>query len=510
MRNLIDALVEYFDPYAGLRRRAARGVLAAYEAASPSRLRKFRRDAGSPDMQVQRGAVPIRVQARHLEQNHDLARGALRVLCNNIVGPTGIGVEPQPRRRDGTIHEEYATALREAWRDWCRKPEVTHRLHFARVQRMMVRTWIRDGESFAQQLLGAVPFLDHGTRVPYSLELFEPDLIPMDFDNGDRIRQGIERNAWGRPTAFWAFKKHPGENIVIRATSDMKRIDAALMLHVALCDRIGQLRGVSEFASVITRLEDIKDYEESERVAAKIAAMLTAYVKKGTPDLYNPEFATRDAAGNALPREVRFAPGMIIDNLLPGEEIGLVDSSRPNPNVVTFRQGQLRAVAAGLGGSYSSISRDYGGTYSSQRQELVEQWIHYATLVDEFTGQFVRPVWETFVRISHVAGIVPMPQDVTPERSDDALYVAQSMPWIDPIKEAIAWKTLVRSGFASEVEVMRKRGANPRDVLDQIAAFRKTAQELNLVFDSDAKATSNAGTAQDSLRAREGILDDAA
>jgi len=484
--NPIDALVEYIAPAAALRRRAARGLLAAYEAANPSRLRKFRRDQGSPDKQVAKGAVPIRNQARHLEQNHDIARGVLRVMVNNIVGPSGIGIEPQPRRSDGSIHDAYAADLREAWRDWCRCPEVTQRLHWARVQRLAARTWIRDGEAFAQQLTGAVPALDHGTRVPYSLELFEPDMVPMDYDNGDRIRQGVERNAWGRPLAYHVYKRHPGDQLVSHAATDLKRIDAGRMLHLALLDRIGQLRGVSEFASVITRLEDIKDYEESERVAAKIAAMLTAYVKKGTPDLYDPSRLPHDAAGNVLPREVRFSPGMVIDNLIPGEDVGMIDSKRPNPNLITFRQGQLRAVAGGVGASYSSISRDYNGTYSSQRQELVEQWIHYATLTDEFTGQFVQPVWESFVLAAHLSGVVTMPRDVVATSADDALFIGQSMPWIDPYKEALSWEMLVRGGFAAEVEVIRKRGANPRDVLEQIVAHRLAAKEKGLVFSSDA------------------------
>lgn len=258
------------------------------------------------------------------------------------------------------------------------------------------------------------------------------------------------------------------------------------MLHIACLDRLHQVRGVSEFASVITRLEDIKDYEESERVAAKIAAMLTGYIRKGAPDLYDPASNGTDEAGNPLPREINFQPGMIIDNLGMGEEIGLIDSKRPNPNVVTFRQGQLRAVAAGLGASYSSISRDYNGTYSAQRQELVEQWIHYATLADEFTGQFVQPVWEQFVAIAHASGVVRMPADVVPHTADDALYIGQSMPWIDPLKEANAWHQLVQDGFASEVEVMRKRGANPRDVLEQIATWRQQVADKNLTFSSDA------------------------
>ena len=46
------------------------------------------------------------------------------------------------------------------------------------------------------------------------------------------------------------------------------------MLHLAQRKRLHQLRGISLIHGVITRLSDIKDYEESERVAARIAAAL--------------------------------------------------------------------------------------------------------------------------------------------------------------------------------------------------------------------------------------------
>lgn len=475
--NLVDRIVGYFNPLAGVQRRAARSVLNQYEAAEPSRLRKFRRENASQNQLVQKSAGAIRAQARHLARNHDIARGALRTIVNNVVGPKGIGIEPQPRRADGTIHEEYAKALSELYRDWQRRPEVTQRHHFAQVQRLMCRAWIRDGEAFAQRLVGNVAYLDHGTRVPYSLEMFEAEMVPMEYTDGQRINQGIERNAWGKPVRYWVYKQSPNSIYRVPTTADLKSIGFDSVYHIATFDHIGQLRGISEFASVITRLEDIKDYEESERVAAKIAAMLTAYVKKGNPNLYVAPETTP-----SQPRSINFAPGMVIDDLAIGEEIGLIDSKRPNPNVLTFRQGQLRAVAAGLPISYSSLSRDYNGTYSSQRQELVEQWIHYATLTDEFVGMFIQPVWEDLVQAAAISGVLPIPKDVVAGSESDAIYVAQAMPWIDPLKEALGAEALVKAGFASEVEMIRRRGANPRDVLDQIEAYRKLAKEKGLTF----------------------------
>lgn len=472
--NTLDRLIGWFSPQAALRRRAARSALAWYEAAEPSRLRKFHRDRGSPNEVVQRGAAAIRTQARHLTRNHDLARGALGVLVNCTVGPKGIGIEPQPRRQDGSIHEEYAQQLLEAYRDWCRHPDVTGRMPWPRLQRALARAWFRDGEAFGQMITGVRADLDHGTRVPFSLECFESDLVPFDLNDSRRnIVQGFERNQWGKPLAVHVLKTDAA-SIGMPLGTDTKRIPWERVLHIATLDHIGQIRGVSAFASVITRLEDIKDYEESERVAAKIAAMLTGFIRKGSPDLYNPEGAPKEQ------RTLGLSPGVIFDDLQPGEEVGLIDSKRPNPNVAIFRQGQLRAVAAGIGASYSSLARDYNGTYSAQRQELVEQWIHYATLTDEFVGEIIQPVWEAFVEACHLSGVVRKPRDLKPGTENDAAYIAQAMPWIDPLKEANAWVTMIEANLASEAEAIRRRGGNPHDVIEQRAEFKRAASDAGL------------------------------
>lgn len=478
--NLIDRMVSYVNPLAGLRRQSARSVLARYEAADPSRHRRFYRDRTSQNALVQRDAVALRTQARHMVRNYDLARGALRTLVNNVAGPNGIGIEPQPRTTSGEIHKEYAAALAEAWRDWGQKPEVTHQLTFSKAQRAMVRAYMRDGEIFGQLIAGFRDDLDHGTRVPLSLELFESDLVPFITDESRRIAQGIERNAWGRPVALHTVKVEPWR-VSQQFAQLTKSIPWDRVVHLANLDHVGQMRGVSEFASVMQRLEDVKDYEESERVAAKIAAMLTAYVKKGNAEKY-------DGATSDERREIGFEAGMILDDLGPGEEIGVIDSKRPNSNLVHYRQGQLRAVAAGIGGSNSSISKDYNGTFSAQRQELVEQWVHYAVLVDEFTGSVLQPIWKRFIEIADLSGVARRPRDLKPGTADDAIYVAQAMPWIDPLKEALGAEALVKAGFASEVEIIRRRGANPHDVLDQIQSWRKECMERDIWFSSNQAA----------------------
>ncbi len=496
--NLIDRAVAAVWPDRGVQRLRARLVLAQYEAAKPSTQRKFRSTSGEPNQLPGSSAVALRNQVRYLERNHDITRGALNTLVANTVGPNGIGVEFQPRLADGKIHEQYARDLTEAWRDFCHRPEVTWRMEMPAMQRMAARTLYRDGEVLGQHIEGPLATLNHGTRVPYSVELIEPDLLPIDLDDDSRrIRQGIERNEWGRAQAYHLYKGHPEATNVMRVINlQTKPVPADRMLHAALVDRIGQLRGVTAFASVITRIEDIKDYEESERIAAKIAAMITGYVKRNAgPDGFDAAGLETDDEGRLKPREMRLAAGAIIDTLAVGEEIGLLAAERPNPNLVGFREGQLRALAAGISASFSSIARNYNGTYSAQRQELVEQWVHYAVLTDLFVSMVLRPIVNRFITVADMSGVVPMPRDLKAGTHDDVLFVAPEMPWIDPAKEALAWLQLVQAGFASEVEILRKQGKNPRDVLEQTDSWRKEARKRGLVFTSDVGATTAANQA---------------
>ena len=490
--NPVDRLVAWLDPQRGLERLRSRTLLAHYEAARPNPQRKFRRDGGSPNQLVEQGAVALRNQMRYLDRNHDLVVGSLDVLVNNTVGAQGIGVEFQPRLRSGEIHTEYASALSQAWRDWQRRPEVRWQHSYSRCQRLLARTLYRDGEAFAQRLLGHQPGLSHGTRVPYSLELLEADVVPMDLTDAARgILQGIQRNAWDRPTGYWMHKGHPAEAKSLRP--DLKVVPSERVLHLAHLSRIGQMRGVTRYASVIGRIEDIKDYEESERIAAKVAAMLTGYVKRQAPDGGGYEGPLKDDNGNDVARQIALSPGTIIDTLAVGEEIGLIDSKRPNPNLITFRNGQLRAFATGISASYSSVSRNYDGTYSSQRQELVEQWVHYACLTDDFVAMAVQPTVEDFIETANLSEVVPRPKDLLPHSADDVLYVAPSMPWIDMAKEATAWLTLSQAGFISEVEVIRKAGRNPDTVLEQIAHWRRKVEEKDLRFSSDVRHQNASG-----------------
>ncbi|HHR6132196.1 phage portal protein [Providencia alcalifaciens] len=474
--NMLDKVIAALSPSWASQRAKSRYTIQAYEAATPSRIHKARRESRDANQLTQMGGKSLREQARWLDSNHDLVIGILDKMEERVVGSKGIIVEPQPLSRTGQIHDDLAKQIRTAWSEWSIRPEVTGQFTRPMLERLLVRTWIRDGEVFAQLVRGNQKGLDKQAGIPFWLEALEPDFVPIHLDDTSKnIRQGIQLNHWGRPQSYFVYKSllTTGQQM-----GDLKSILTENMLHLKYVRRLHQIRGNSLFSGILTRLSALKDYEDAELTAARIAASLGMYIKKGDAGTY-------DDGSDEDDRSLDIVPGIIFDGLKPGEDVGMIKSDRPNQNLENFRNGQLRAVAAGSRGSYSSIARDYNGTYSAQRQELVESFEGYYILQDTFCGSVSRPVYRQWLNMAITSGVIVVPPDVDPDSLYNATYSGPVMPWIDPLKESNAWKTQIRGGAASESDWVRARGGNPAEVKRRRKAEIDENKRLGLVFDTD-------------------------
>ncbi len=474
--SVLDNAIGLFSPGWKAARLKSRMVIQAYEAVLPTRTHRARRENRSANQLSQFGGRSLREQARWLDCNHDLVIGVLDKLEERIVGAKGIIVEPQPLMMGGQLADALATQIRAKWGEWSVSPDVTGQFTRPVLERLMARTWLRDGEVFAQLVSGTGNGLLPVAGIPFWLEALEPDFVPLDrTDPSKKLCQGIYLNDWGRPVKYLVFRNMPAEGMMLGETKD---IIAENMLHLKFMRRLHQLRGNSLLAGVMMRLSALKEYEDAELTAARIAAALGMFIKKGDGQSYPDD----DSSGT---RELNIEPGMLFDDLRPGEDIGMIKSDRPNPNLETFRNGQLRAVAAGSRGSFSSIARNYDGTYSAQRQELVESTEGYLILQDAFIAAITRPMYRAWLKMAIASGEIIVPRGVDKASLFNAVYSGPVMPWIDPVKEATAWKLLLRGGAATESEWVRARGANPDDVKRRRKAEIDENRKQGLVYDTD-------------------------
>lgn len=470
----------------GQRLRAAWQAFRAYEAAIATPARRPVIGANlSGDAATQQAYPRLREWGRYLDENHDLAVGILDELVKNIVG-AGIVTIPKPMRTDGTIDEVLGSRLIERWRRWTRSTDVSGELHWHEAQRLICRAWMRDGEEFIQHVAGRDRYPFAAGDTPYRIELIESDLVPHDLHDEERgWRQGVRLDAWRRPTGYAVYLRHPGDLVhgfgvgLGASTFDsVKVVEAGNVTHLKCVKRWPQTRGVSVLHPVISRLYDIKDLEESERIKNRILASWTAAIKR-SPDL--PGYEESDATTGA--RYLQMSGGTIIDTLAPGEEITGVGPEYPNAELNEHLTDQIRRVAAGAGVRYSSISRRYDGNYAAQRQELVESEGHYKMREDVFVQRVCRVVYERWVLAELMSGATALAPGMDFERAAHAEFRGPVTPWIDPLKEVQADALAVAEGFATQEQIQIKRGASP-EIIGREPVRRERAP-LSVVGEDD-------------------------
>lgn len=430
-----------------------------YDAAQTTNYRPKRGSGASGDAVMQAAGSKLREMARHLYENHDLAVGIIEDLVNNTVG-RGITIEPMMAKPGGELAAKANEQAKKLWKKFWERPEVTQELPGGEVERSVLRRMLVDGEVLVQHV--TQPAFRYPTALRYALELIEADYLPFElFDAQASVRHGVEKDSWGRPLAYFLYFFHPGDTLYMAVQRERtKRVSADIISHIKFTRRLKQTRGVTVLAPALTRLDDIYDYESSERIAARIAADITLFIRK------SPEFI---ATTETNERTFNMDKGMIFDGLQPGEDIGMLKSDRPNKDLGVFRDAMLRAAAAGTGTRHSSIARNYDGTYSAQRQELVEARTGYESLLDYLVGAFYKPVWKNFITSAVLQGLIDT-RGVDPEMLLEADFRGPTMPWIDPLKEVQAHQLRIQSRLTSRHAVMRASGDDPVAIDKQIEA----------------------------------------
>lgn len=444
---------------------ALKNAQRLYQAAGTSQYHPRKGDERSGNAVMEHARGRVGQWARYLEENHDLAVGALDDLTDRVVG-SGIVVAPLPKLADGTVYDPLAQTMRKAWQEWGRNPEVSQVVPWGELQRLVFRTNLRDGEVLAKHL-PLVSGYSYPGPVPYAIEALEADYLPFDrMESDPKIIHGIERDRWGTVVAYHLLEDHPGDYLVPLSAASLAqktvRYPASVLTHLRVARRLGQLRGISVFHSCVHRLQDLKEYEESERLAARIAASFAAAITKSpdAPGRYDLSSANKN-------RSFEMAPAMIFDNLLPGESVETIDSNRPSNALPDFRSSMLKAVSAGTGARYSTIARTWDSSYTAMRQETVSTMPGTDRMQDYFVSRFVRPVYELWVRSAIAAGVFDI-RGIDETTLFDADYRGPGIPWIDPLDEAKANVLSMQYSLKSRRQIIRETGGDPATVDQEI------------------------------------------
>ncbi len=481
MKNLLEKSIRWLSPRWAAQRQKDRHILASYEGASYNRSRSQNPyiSPASANTEVQMGGETLLQQARELERNHDLVSGALDMLVAQIVG-AGLQTEPMVCEKKGKLINALNEEIKSLWERWLKSPDITGQMSGGKIQQLDVRSWLRDGGTFKKVFEG-YDFPHQNNVLPFSIGCYEYDYVPFHhtrtLEKG-RIVQGIEVNEYGAPLAFWMYPSHPGDYYADSDQNNLVRHSIFDTYHIAQTKRFGQLRGVTAFHPIFTRLEDVREYDRAERMAQKIAASSVWQLLTDNDSPVAEALSPNDATNNQADLEIR--PGLFLDQLYPGQRVEMIKSDRPSNEQSEFRKSQLRCAASGIGMTYSYFMREFDGSYSSERQSTSLFYELCRPITENYKWEWDK-IYKHFLKAAILYGKVKIPiNKINLDTLFRASHRGPGMTYIDPAREAKAKEVLLGAGLKSRSSLIREAGENPSDIDRERSIDLDREKELGL------------------------------
>lgn len=460
----------------------------------------------SHDAELRVSLRTLRNRSRQVVRDNDYAKNAMRVIKNNVIGQ-GIRFQAQVMMRSGRKLDEKANEKIEAlWTRWCRKKNchTAGGLSLAEMQRVLMGAVVESGEVLVRKIKGQ-SFGD--SPVPFALEVIESDQLVDEWsgrtENGNEVRMGVEVDRWQRPVAYWLYPRHPGDYQFVPGTpvqtNRLIRVPADEIYHLFVAERPGATRGVPWLHSALKRVNNIGGYEEAEIVAARADATVVGTIE--SPDATDPTDEIGGAAGADAVQDGSRVFDMdagTLKELAPGEKFNAWHPTRPNANMDPFLRLMLRGVAAGVGVSYESLTRDYSqSNYSSSRLALLDDRDLWRVLQGWFIEHLLQDVYEDFLEMAILCGALQFPDfELSRERFSAVRWMPRGWDWVDPLKEVTAARMAIRAGLSTQQDVLAAKGGDFEDVNLQRRRELDNAAEKKLVFDTDPGQVNDKGQVQ--------------
>lgn len=460
----------------------------AYAAAQFGRLvSEWIAQGTSADSELKVSLRAVRNRGRQLARDNDYVRAFLREAQNNIVG-TGIPFKSRIRLASGAFNSDLNRDIEKKWKRWTRKEfcDVSGKLHFSDIERLAVKACAESGELYLRKVYKKFG----GSKIPLGLQVLEGDQIDDMMNgratNGNEIRMGHEVDEYGRTIAYYVKSYHPGDfqyPASSRATNDPIRVPADDIIPLFLPERFGQTRGVPWIVSAIIRLHHMQGYEEAEIIAARAGASLMGFIESEEGELLgdSQEGDNGEDGDGKGDRLTEFQPG-VFKYLAKGEKMNIPDLNRPSGQFEGFNRAMLKGVAAGAGGSFESISKDYSqSNYSSSRLAISSERDNWRILQDWLVKNFHQPIFEAWLDMAVLAGEIRIPDyEKRTAEYQDVRWLKRGWSYIDPLKDISANKIAVDEGFTSYTAIMAQNGDDIEEVLAERAYEQKLAKQYQV------------------------------
>lgn len=299
---------------------------------------------------------------------------------------------------------------------------------------------------------------------------------------------GVEIDAHYRPVAYW---RKTGNTTAYQAGKE-ERIPASEVIHIYKKEFPQQVRGFSILNAALEDIKQLSDYNIAEILAAKTGAILALAYERNN----------QAQAGDFLDENDGQDPGTFAQSLEPGTatvvpngySIKSLSSSHPHSNYDAFTKSVMKKIAASLGVSYNSLTKDVESVnYSSLRSALIDERSFYEDFQSFLISAWKEIEFELFIRAAATNDLI---SGVTAKELLDSLryhtFICHKMDWIDPVKDVAATSKLLELGLRNPLMVIEEQGLDTDEVLKGWTQWNTMLKAYGLSFSKEDKSEQTA------------------
>jgi lambda family phage portal protein len=457
--NLVDKAVAFFNPKGAVDRLVARQKIKnfEYDAVKYSRERRGPSQlSGAEDYRSNYDRVELMKRARDLAENVGLVRSLLMKFASHVAANVSYQARTENRQANSEI-EAY-------WANWFDACDLSGRHSGSTLLQVAIMSMLRDGD-----------FLFALVRQDGDLKLqgIEADRVGDPYKTYTSLELiggiHIDRNT-GAPTAYDIYNRSIGDFYTYQAT-----IAASQAFHLFDPLRIDQYRGITAFHTAINDQQDIREIENSEKMAAKYASMQAAIVRRNNNNPADLSTLTSDENFDNQAIKLESVEAGKVSYLEPGEDIVFPDGpTRPSGAFAEFHKILLRNICMGLGIPYSFAvdpSAMSGPTARLEMQQAGRTFRRYQKLLED---KVLKPLKNVVIADGIARGLI---ENRVGGQSTKGIFNFGANVSIDLGRDSQAAIAEFKTGLRTAADIYAERG------LDFEGAMRQRAQEARLIKD---------------------------
>lgn len=314
------------------------------------------------------------------------------------------------------------------------------------------------------------------------------------------VSHGVEVNAAGEHIGYFVLQ---GDGTYKRLAARSAKGRRKAWLVYGSNKRMDATRGVPLLSIVLQSLKEIDRYRDAALRKAVVNSILAMFIKKSLPNTVG----TTPISGGAVKRTLAEAtssdgttrefqlagqiPGMVFENLAPGEEPVGFDSKGTDLNYPEFQNAIIDAIAWSMGMPPSKLKLAYSSNYSASQAELND----FKTLVsldrNLLASSVCQPFYEEELAAYVAAGKIDAPgyleAYLNPRLYDIygawvyAEWSGVVQPATDILKTTKAYIEQISNGLVTrKIAIRELNGRSSRDIF---RGLKKENEELGVKDD---------------------------